>query len=353
MPLDVYVTDYEEVLKPLTTAQVDNVTETLNDVPTMNFSISQDEPNASYIGGMKREIRVVESLGNGIAPEIVFQGPVVSESGDSNIANFQCEGVATHLNDRRIDDASLYITSIEQRTIGYMLIAYAQSEATQANRDFNISYASFTGTTHIRSRDYNREEHPVILDLLKEFPTLQDGFDWDIVIAPDGARVWTPYYPKKGSYKPELAVQYELGGQRGLTDFTYKRDWKRITTEAYGVGGVSDGMTREEQRYEDVAASAEHGVRQRVVSDSSTDRPWLLDKATKEVNTFKNAVFLPQVKTVRVPLDYRRLITTGDTIPVSISRGRVQEVGVRRILQKSWSPKEDAVDLTFVDVAAA
>jgi hypothetical protein len=353
MPLDTYVTDYANVLKPLTTAQVGSITDTLNEPPSCDFQISQDEPNASWIGGLKREIRVVESLGSGITPEIVFQGPVLSEDGDNNVANFQCEGVLTHFNDRIIDDASLLCTSIEQRTIGYMLLAYAQSEATQANRDLNVDYASFAGTTHIRSQNYDREEHAVILDLLREFPTLVDGFDYEIVIQADGARLWTPYYPKKGSYKPELALQFELGGQRGITSFSYRRDWKSLATQVYCVGGT-DGITRQEQNYEDTAASDEHGVRQRVMSDSNLDTDWLLALATKKVNTFKQPVFLPQIKTARVPIDYRRLLQTGDTIPIVISRGgRVQETGVRRVLQKSWNVADDTLDVTFTEVDAA
>jgi len=352
MTINVYTTNYSGTWwASLPEAKVSHVTDVLSDVPSASFSIPQVSPGASDIGGWDREIQIREIIEDEGVNEIVFQGPVVSESGDENECTFECEGVLSHLGTRIIDRTTLLYTSIEQRAIGMALIDYAQDAGTpaQANRDLNISGATFTGTTRIRSRKYEREEHANILDLLKEFPTLDDGFEFDIVITPDGGRFWTPYYPKKGTTLTGIKLQYVEGD--GELSSKYRRDYKRQITQAYVTGGPN-GLIKFEQNFEDLDASGVYGLRQEVISDGSqSDLPWLLDKGKREVSLRKKPIFVPDITLPRYPKDYRRLIQTGDYVPLNIKRGRVNITEPRRVLQKKWNVEADTVELTLAEVA--
>lgn len=348
--IEVYVTNYlGKRLYPLPEASVTQITETLNDVETCTFSIPQDAPNATQIDGYSREIQVWEVLEDGYT-ELVFCGTPVSESGDANKATFECEGVLGHLATRIVDRMSLLYTSIEQRTIGWNLVAYAQDESVQANRDLNIDSATFTGTTKIRSRNYDREQHATILDLLKEFSSLKDGFDFSIEVQGDGSRLWTPYFPSKGSLLSDLRVELTEAESRGMLGFTYQRAYKPITTHAYVTGGQDLSSQRSEQNFEDVAASASRGVRQAVFTEGNeTDPPWLLDRAKRITDARKNPVLLPTITVGRYPLDMRRLVKVGDQLPILIKRGRAQVETARRVIQKKWNLENDTVELTLLD----
>ena len=352
MTVNVYSTNYSgQWYAALPEAKVSHVIDILSDVPSASFSIPQDSPGADQIGGWEREIQIREIIEDEGVNEIVFQGPVVSEQGDQNECTFECEGVLSHFGTRIIDNATLLYTSIEQRAIAMALIDYAQDPGTpaQANRDFNVSGATFAGTTHIRSRKYEREEHANILDLLKEFPTLDDGFEFDIVITPDGGRFFTPHYPKKGTTLTDLKLEYVEGD--GQLSFKYRRDYKRQLTHVYVTGG-SNGTIKFEQNFEDVPSSGLYGVRQEVISDGSqSDLTWLLDKGKREVSLRKKPIFVPDITLPRHPKDYRRLIKTGDYVPLNIQRGRVNITEPRRVLQKKWNVEANTVELTLAEVA--
>ena len=351
MSLDVYVTDYSgRWLTALPQCSVEEITETLNEPDSMTLSVPQSAPGVGAIGGWETEIQVREvDEAQGIN-EIAFQGPMVAESGNQHAARFECEGVLSHFGTRIIDRTSLLYTSIEQRTIALELINYAQSEAVQANKSFNVVSAPFSGTTQIRSRDYHREEHAVILDLLQEFPNLDNGFDFDIEIQPDGARWWTPYHPKKGALLSDLKVELDDRDAGGVVDFRYRRDYKRLATHIYVTGGTS-GDVKFESNFEDAAASSTYKVRQDVVSEGGQkDVGWLLARATREVGQRKRPILVPEITLSRSPVDYKRLVNTGDYLPLRIERGRIQIVEPRRVLQKTWHIPTNTVKLVVAEV---
>ena len=351
MTLDVYVTNYSGAwLAALPEASIENITQTLNEPDSMDFSLPQGSPGAEMIGGWETEIQVREVVEAEGINEIVFQGPMVSESGNQHTASFKCEGVLSHFGTRIVDRTSLLYTSIEQRTIALELINYAQSETVQANRNFNVVGAPFSGITQVRSRNYPREEHAFILDLLQEFPTLNNGFDFDIVIQPDGARWWTPYHPKKGSVLTDLKVEMDETDSSGVVDFSYRRDYKRLATHIYATGG-SSGDVKFEENFEDIAASATYKVRQDVVSEGGQlDVAWLLARATREVGQRKRPILVPVITMSRYPIDYKRKVHTGDYLPLRIQRGRISITEPRRVLQKKWNIAPDTVSLSVAEV---
>lgn len=352
---DTYVCDNRTGVPtfPLVEAQVESITETLNDSEAMSFTIPQDAPNVREVDGIRREIQVRENLADG-TNKVAFQGSVFRERGDQDSATFECGGLLSLIGRRYVDINTLVFTSVDQLYLGSQLILMAQDESVQAWRNFNIQPATFTNSGKIRSRIYNRSEHQNLLAILAEFPKLKDGFDYAIKVQPDGARLWTPYFPKRGTYKPEMALSYDQYGTRDIAKFEYSRDWEKLTTQAYCTGG-SNGSVKFEQKYEDTASSAYwKAVLQTIVSEGSQkDVAWLLDKATQTVLTRRQPIFQPTVYTVRAPRDWWNLIDVGDTIPLVINRGRVVVSAVKRVVQKKLTIKTDVVDLTFESDDAA
>lgn len=345
--LNTYVSNRQgKRLHALPEANVQTITDNLYKGTSATISMAQTALNADKIEGLSKEIQVWEELSDG-TEENVFVGVVDTETGDINNCTFNCLGLESLFGRRIIDDATLTYTDVDQLYIATQLIIALQSEATQANRDYNIDFATYAMSGKIRRRIYLREEHKTYLELLQEFPGLDDGFDWAIHMQPDGARWWTPYYPKRGSFKPHLALQITDDGTRGITNFSYSRSWQKLATHVYVTGGASNGV-KKEQNYEDVAASVTYDVSQTVLSEGSQeDLPWLLDKAKRSTDERKKPVFQPTITVGRTPIDYRRVCDVGDTIPVHIDRGRAQVLETKRVAEKKWNIKEDTIDLTF------
>lgn len=323
-------------------ATLEEVTWELTEAGSFAFSIDPLAEGAREIRLIEREVQIWAD------GQIIHWGVPWSCDGGSNGLTFQCEGVLSLLTKRYVDRASMDYWSVDQFSIAWDLLSYAQSEANQAHRELNISASNFSPSGVPRSPRYNREEHPNILDLLREFTEMSNGFEYDIVLSPDGTkRYWTPYYPRKGSFKPEFHMRHEVDKARNILDFSYVEDGKQILTHAYVTGG-SNGDIRFEQNYEDVAASAQFGVMQEVISDGSEkDVGWLLDKAISEVSRRKEP--LVQTEITSVTTDNLKLgdVVTGDWVPVTIDLGRIQASDSYRVKTVQWTPNDETLAFGF------
>lgn len=334
-------------------ATIDNFERILMEPGTGTFSFDPLAPGAMELLLVEREVQFW--LDGGLR----WWGIPRKLRGDMHRLSCECEGLSSHLIDRIVDDGTLTYTSIDQLTIFRNLILFAQSEAQpvpQANRNLNITFPVFALSGHVRSRKYPRDQHGIILELLKEFATLQDGFEWDIQTFADGRREATPYYPRKGSPKPEQELYWQQGGEvRNIKAFSYNEDGTKIGTHGYVTGG-SSGDVHFEENYEDVVASARFGVRQFVSAEADqNDVDWLLEKATKMVNERKEPINIPDVTIPRWGADGEDMldvIEEGDTIPLEIDHGRIQFTGEKRIARLRWNSTDD-ITLTFVQEDAA
>lgn len=332
-------TRFGEINNPI----VDEVSWELNGPGGATFKVAVWESGVDKIKLLKREIQIYED-------DLLRWWGVpwrAEKTRGSSEISFTCEGLASLLRKRIVDRTTLLYTSIEQRTIAWNLISYAQDQSVQANRNLFITSASFSGTTQIRSREYKREDHGNIYDLLWEFPTLDGGFEFDIVGNQTGQRLWTPYYPQKGSLKPSLRVEYEGGDIRTTSDYSFSEDAYNVATHEYVTGGTA-GDVKFEQNYEDTAASLEFGVMQGVISEAGqNDVNWLLGRAIKEVNTRKKPTVLPGVRLPRSVRDLLVEAQTGDTLPFLIKDGYIQIPGEQRVSTKKWYPASDEIELEF------
>lgn len=331
-------------------ANVSEVVWKLNEPEQFSIEIDPIRNASKTFALVKNEVQVWDD------DDLIAWGVPWRYSGDMTKITIYCEGLGSYFRKRIIDDATLIYTSVEQRTIGWNLVQYAQSVATQANRNLNINSAVFAGTTHIRSRQYDRADHAFIFDLLTEFTELEDGFDWAIISDATGQRLWTPFYPQRGSLKKNMKLVWKADGtRRDMLKFSVEADGLGITTHAYVTGG-SNGGVKFEQNVENVPASVEYGVMQSVVSEGSqNDVTWLNDKATREVNLRKKPIFIPTCTVPRfirsadgtVVRDYLKDCSEGDTLPILIDAGIIQADISERIKTKTWRPATDEIELTF------
>lgn len=352
--VEMWVTDrHGDKIAPLPDANLGDMGWILNDSDTMEFTIDPLSEGAVEIEGIAREIQVW------LDGSLEWTGTPWGLDGNSQEITVTCEGLESLFTKRFVDRMSMFYTSIDQFSIAWDLLNYAQSEAVEANRDFFIDASNFQPSGVVRSREWKREEHPNILDCLKEFDSriLKNGFDWEIIVTQDGGRFWTPYYPKKGQPRPEQAIEWDSEGERNISDFNWNEDFVGLATLAYVTGGshTIDGVTvKMEGKHEDVEASEYWGQMQTVMSDGSQmDVAWLDDKAEQEVESRKDPKVVTEI-TAALGVENLKLgdVKTGDWVPVKIDHGRVQVDAWHRVTEIAWHPN-DTLDLIFGEVVAA
>lgn len=334
-PYQLWVVDrFGNKIKELPAKGIEEMTWGLNGQHTMRFKVPTWDPRTQAIELVKREIMVLRG------GEIIWWGVPWRVNGDHNALSFECEGLMSYFNKRHINHTSLDYTSLEQRVIAWNLLSHAQ---TLEFGDLNITAAPFSGTTRIRSRRYERELHEPIIDLISEFPTLDDGFEYDIRLS-EGLREWTPYYPRQGTVRNNLLLEWG----RNITEFRYNEDAMNLANHVYVTGGAS-GEVRFEQNYRDDIAAGEYGLMHSVVSDGQQmDIEWLMDRAKEEVAYRKKPTVLPEVTVVNDPVQIFGVVGPGDIIPVRLQVGRVQFDKPLRVALVRWNPGE-YVNLSFIE----
>lgn len=279
-------------------------------------------------------------------------------SGGPRGVTVACEGVLSWLKKRFVDRLTLaYGTPtalLDQFVIAWDLVAYAQDESFQGNRNFRLDAASPLGLSGVgRSAVYKRQEHACLYDLLQEFRKFYQGIDFDVRLTGDGHRFFTPYYPRKGVARPEYHMIFRSDGEnRNMASFAWQVDGMSMCTQDYSTGGsVKDQKI--EENFEDLDASSRHGLLQAITSQGSQlDRPWLLAQARGEVAKRKEPLNNITVTSVRTPdLTMFGTLDTGDWIPVSVDYGMIQEEDWRRVVGITWNPNDSlTVDLGEVVV---
>lgn len=334
-------------------ADVQSIHWVLSESGDATFTIDPFAPGADQIKQWDTEVQIW------LDGDLSWWGIPVSFQGGPTGVTVNCEGIMSWLKKRCVDTTTLMYGDaeanqfIEQFTIGWNLVAFAQSESGQGNRDLNINAAAWANSGVQRSAIYKRSEHKFIYDILQEFRTFYQGFEFEIVTTGDGGRFWTPYYPRKGQARPNFHVIWNQGEQHNLSAFTWQEGGMEMCTQDYNTGGTVQGQ-RIEEVYEDVEASSRHGVLQAVTSSGSQlDRGWLQAQARGEVDKRKEPITTIGVTSARTDdITMLGVLETGDWIPVTIDCGMIQEDDMRRVTEITWTPN-DALTLVFGEVVAA
>jgi hypothetical protein len=355
------ITRESEPVAPLPSAQLEKVTWTLNAPGSLSFSMQQSDPDVSKPLLLQHEVRcTIEGVDN------PWQGPIWQDSQTPRSVTFDAEDIGSYLYGKHIDFSTLIYddpAGADQFEIGWGLIQYAQGiPLAQAgslsipSKSFNVTAGDLSPSGRRRLRRYLRDEHAEILPLLQEFAGLRnfftgdpDGFDFEFITTRDGQRLWQPYYPKKGSLRMDLTLEYG----RNVTDYTVRGDAKTVTTKTYATG-QNNGDVKLEANYEDAAASALYTQMTKFIDYSEEFDPAALQEfARRYTEDFKDPILSPELKTVEVPITLLGDLQVGDTVPVSISNGRTQVNDIFRVGTITWNIRPNTLDITILPKAEA
>lgn len=359
-------------LDELAGAQLQDVTWVNSGIGDMNFNMSQTDRRVADPILRRHEARLhIEGWPRGT--EVPWQGPILTSSQDDKVVAFQCSTIEHYLQKRFIDFSSLlydgssvdadgnYVAAppgfagYEQVDIAWGLVSYAQGRPVanytinNPDKDFRVDAAT-TASGKLRLRQYMREDHANILDLLNEFPTLVDfvtgapnGFDWAIIPYLDGRRLFTTYAPQRGTMQTNLTLEY------GRNIFTFKVNESMVNFAARAIcTGGSDGDIKLENEWKDAAAAAQFGEDMFITSDGDQMDPDTLGaKARSAVQQRNHPIVDPELQAVRVPVELLGVLQPGDTVPVAIHRGRTNIEGHFRIQSIKWAVRPDVLQLTF------
>ncbi|HVL51617.1 MAG TPA: hypothetical protein VM754_08990 [Actinomycetota bacterium] len=262
---------------------------------------------------------------------------------DAGQLSVGCMGLLGYF-DFRFVDADLTYNGLDQFTIGWNLLHYAQTFHPGAG--LNISPSGFIGSGVLRDRSYSRDEGGNILHKLELFTGLIQGFDYSIEVFPDGRREWTPYYPMKGTVRSNLTLEWG----RNIRSFSLPRDGTRKANYVISKG-AGEGPDKLQQTWFDQPSIDSSVLMMDVTSDESvTELPTLLEKAKAQVAARHKTVVLPTITVGDDPVPTIGVIKTGDMVPVKIDRGAAQLSGLHRVVSISYDPERDEQTLTLNEV---
>lgn len=284
--------------------------------------------------------------------ELQWWGVNDNLSGKASGLTLLLPGLASYFEDRWLAAETKTWGPIDQLAIGAALVAYAQTDSKQgSNAELNIDTASFSASGINRKMTYELDDNHNIYEALRNFSTMDNGFEWDITYSNDGHRWWTPGYPQRGSVKP-LYLEYG----REIIDYDWMENGS-VITRLKMTGGtpkikVEDGpditLAKLYQIYESVPASNMYGVRYQVVAGGNEATiAELLAQARNGVNLRKHPFLVSSVTVKNTEFDiFEEGVICGDSLHFKIDHGRVQVENYSRIDTIEWSPKN--TKFTFV-----
>lgn len=184
-------------------------------------------------------------------------------------------------------------------------------------------------------RYFDHADNPSFYDALRELPA-RNVLDFEVTWNAAGTtRTFRTYAPRKGTTKAELAI--ELG--RNLDDFRYDANGAQ-TANAIRVVGRSNG---EVAIYDDTSALGGLQLDGVVNPAQELDPQGIIDLAPQEHARLKVPVLTP---ILTLPADaFLGSLVVGDTVPVRIDHGWVQESGNRRVVSMTLRPGAEALDV--------
>ena len=342
MKVEVFTSDDQgNRSKQVRKAGVTEVTWNLNGIHEAAFGLHPLDEDAGLVQLNVGEIAVVFYDDDG-SIITVWQGVARTFDGSLDALGFHCEHIASYLMQAYVTTVDLVYNDVDQHTIGWNLVQYAQSLADQ---DRNIVAAAFAPSGVSRTRRYLKEEYPNIFEQLHKFPGLESGYEWDVVVLPDGRREWTPYFPNKGSLKSQYALELDRKGRKFITGLQVRGDGYNHATDIY-VTGATDQATQQKlvgRWTADAQRLTDYGRIQKVLSEGNDEsQTWLDNRAAGEGEVAQDPITLP---TIHVSHELFGKVWHGDTLPMRVDYGYYQLNGNYRITQLKWLPQSLALQV--------
>lgn len=162
------------------------------------------------------------------------------------------------------------------------------------------------------------------------------------------SRGLTPFVPRKGSYKPALAL--ELG--RNFTKFDYSVDGRQAANDVRVVGRES-GNTKEVGQAGGPYPTSLSGRQFETIKSppQEVEGQGLIDYATTEERRLRQPVVIPTITVLAEGMLDRTNIggplQVGDVVPVRMNHGLIQENDVRRVVKMTLNPGTEEVALVL------
>lgn len=314
----------------LDSAGLNQMVYNLNDVSTAEITVPTMDAVGSQIELMKSEFQIW------INGTIKFWGYFETVSGDTTLLTYECCDLLGYFKYRFISNTSMLFDSPTDQ-VSIMEAVAAQMQA-NTYQDLGIEGAGVANSGITRLAEYMLSDHQNSLDIFKTFPAFNDGCDFSVEpVDPFGVpgRFFTPWYPQKGSFKPNFALEW---GKNILTFNQYAEDGTKLATIDYATGSTDSSGDKIENHYEDTAASEYYGQFQAITTDGSElDPDWLLSLATQTVTNRNKPVVNPTLVCIGVDgTDLIDDLQVGDVVPVYVDAGRIQLNTNYRITQATY-----------------
>lgn len=232
----------------------------------------------------------------------------------------------------------------DQALIFKGLVEHAQDPVYDKS-DLNIgTNCPLTGVT--RTREFFFANHQEVRELVDEFPTLNNGFDYSVEVTPT-TRMATTYFPMKGERKPQFTL--ELG--RNIASLSIEQDGTQ-TANSIIVLGEGDGSDREEGTAIDKLA-LEGVILEKVYNARpGSDIKTLDDQAKLGLDRFKQLITVVTVTTYEGGGNFIGKLVVGDIVPVVVKYGWIDFEADYRIVGMTLDPDNDTVafDLNLADI---
>lgn len=323
----------------LTAATGRKVTVRLGQAPEADFTIDGRHEQALGLTELATDLWCYRQTSSR-RYELLHRGRVAPSSdtldADRHVATLNAPGYRALLARRHLYDGDkLAYVAEDQASIGWQLI-----QATQAKTGGDLGITRGTGQTtgHLRSPTYRAGE-PIGASI-DQLGDVESGFDWEI----DPHLRFNVFSPERGR---ATDVVLNLGG-------TVASVQGQLDTSGYGnaVRGTADTDPRapEVREAPDLATRPEGRI------ELSRGFPDILEQSTLAARTdglLAEAQVLRRSYTLTLkPGAYPgpAALWIGDTCPVVIKSGRIQQTSRLRVYELSFSPGEDGTETVQVTV---
>lgn len=200
----------------------------------------------------------------------------------------------------------------------------------------------------LRTKTYFHHDHGNIFDALSELTELSNGVDihMEYVEGNPWVRNLRVSYPKKGGPKPALTL--EMG--RNISKFDYIVDG-RETAQSITMLGLGEGSARDEAGVFDSNAMNGLGLEMVETAAPYASIDSLTEQAIRKLSRRKTTVRIPSVTSYPEAEELIMGLFLGDTVPVIIDYGWVQEVGTYEVVGRTVDPNTDSVRYDLNPVA--
>lgn len=245
------------------------------------------------------------------------------------------EGWLSRLRKRLITEDVTY-TAIDQLTIAWNLVNYAQTKAAEYALGFQQGNTNISNVN--RTVSYLANERAIVLDLLVELAGMANGFDFEIT--PD--RKFNTYYPYKGL---SAGAVFELG--KNVSSISWQVDASSITNHLTGFGS---GSNDDPLLFviEDIPSQTTYGPLEDIITYTDVVAPAILQALTAgALNVMKVIRDDPQVSVARDDPSIASY-SVGDIARIVADYGYIQIDTYKRINSLVFQVSNSGQEITTV-----